>query len=214
MHDGVAQVLGYMNVQLQTLNLLWKQGKQDEFKEEMTQMQRAVQSANADVRESILSLRTTLATDKGATAAMAEYIEEFGLQTGIEIQFQNRIDGEINLSSLAEVQLVCILQEALTNVRKHAHASQVRVHLDRHRHHGNEFVLLQVQDDGVGFETKESHQHFGIKTMGERAHSVNGEVQIQSKQNQGTTVLCHLPCLAQGKITDGVIYPMQKDERA
>lgn len=200
MHDGVAQVLGYLNLQAQTLDALWKQGKQECFERELIQMREAIQSANADVRENILSLRTTLANDKGAAAAMAEYIEEFGLQTGVEIHFLNRIQGDINLSSLAEVQMVCILQEALTNVRKHACARHVEVLLTREVHDGNGFILLKVSDDGIGFEMHEYRQRFGLKTMHERAHSVNGIVQVHSALNQGTDIQCMLPCLAQEKI--------------
>src|SRR5512146_1949100 len=61
----------------------------------------------------------------GRMGAVAEYLTEFGIQTGIKTTFSYRVDGNLNLSSVAEVQLVCILQEALTNVRKHAQAEQV-----------------------------------------------------------------------------------------
>lgn len=198
MHDGVAQVLGYLNLQLQTLDALWKQGKRESFEREMIQMRQAIQSANADVRESILSLRTTLANKKGAPAAMADYVEEFGLQTGIDISFSNQVEGDINLSSIAEVQLVCILQEALANVRKHAQASRIEVLLTKETHPGGDakFIRLEISDDGVGFETHESRRHFGLKTMGERASSVQGELEVHSVLHHGTTVLCILPCLA------------------
>lgn len=200
MHDGVAQVLGYLNLQLQTLDALWKQNKKEPFEQELLHMRQAIQSANADVRENILSLRTMLSDEKGAATAMAEYIEEFGVQTGIDIHFMDLVQSEINLSSIAEVQLVCILQEALTNVRKHAHASHVEVVLSKSFQAGGEFILLQVTDDGVGFEMRESKQSFGIKTMGERAYSVNGTLQVHSVQHEGTTVLCTLPCLAPEKM--------------
>jgi signal transduction histidine kinase len=200
MHDGVAQVLGYLNLQLQTLDALWKQDKKESFEHELIQMRQAIQSANADVRESILSLRTTLANDKGVVAAMAEYIEEFGLQTGIDIHFIDHIQGEINLSSIAEVQLVCILQEALANVRKHASASHVEVELTKDIQPEGESILLKVSDDGVGFELRESRRSFGLKTMGERAYSVSGNLKIHSVPAQGTTVVCTLPYLASSKI--------------
>ncbi|MFH2040783.1 MAG: histidine kinase, partial [Chloroflexota bacterium] len=61
MHDGLAQILGYLNLQVQTLDVLLKQGKQDTLELELGQMRKAIQVANADVREKILSLRTTLA---------------------------------------------------------------------------------------------------------------------------------------------------------
>lgn len=199
MHDGVAQVLGYLNLQLQTLDMLWKQKKTELFESELLQMRQAIQSANADVRQSILSLRTTLANNKGASAAMEEYIEEFGLQTGIDIHYIDYTENEINLSSIAEVQLVCILQEALTNVRKHAHASRIDVILNKEIESGEEFITLQISDDGLGFEMHESKHSFGLMTMQERAQSVNGKLQVHTFPKHGTTVLCCLPCLATEK---------------
>jgi two-component system nitrate/nitrite sensor histidine kinase NarX len=131
---------------------------------------------------------------------MAEYIEEFGLQTGIEIEFIDQIQADIHLSSIAEVQLVCILQEALTNVRKHAQASHVEVLLTQENRSTGEFIALRIRDDGRGFEPHESRRSFGIKTMGERAFSVNGELKIHSALNQGTTVHCALPYLAPDRL--------------
>jgi signal transduction histidine kinase len=204
MHDGVAQVLGYLNLQLQTLDALWKQNKKEAFEHELIQMRQAIHSANADVRESILSLRTTLANEKGLVAAMAEYIEEFGLQTGIDIHFDDHIQDEVSLSSLAEVQLVCILQEALANVRKHAAASHVDVLLTKNFRVEREFIVLQVSDDGCGFEMHESRRSFGLKTMGERANSVNGDLKVHSAPGHGTSVICTLPYLTPEKITQKV----------
>ncbi len=111
MHDGLAQVLGYLNLEVQTLDALHKQGKNEALSTELEKMRAAIQVANADVRENILSLRTTLANEKGLVSAIGEYLDEFSIQTGIETRFSNDLRGELNLSSVAEVQLVCILQE-------------------------------------------------------------------------------------------------------
>ncbi len=127
MHDGLAQVLGYLNLQVQTLGSLLEQGKTEKLQAELRQMRQAIQTAHADVRENILSLRTTLAQEQGLEAAVEEYLTEFGIQTGIKTTFSFQVENDLNLSSIAEVQLVCILQEALTNVRKHAQADQVHV---------------------------------------------------------------------------------------
>ncbi len=84
-----------------------------------------MRTAQADVRENILSLRTTLAEHSGAIPALQEYVQEFGLQTGIDIELDNKVADQVNLSPLAETQLVRIIQEALTNIRKHARAEKV-----------------------------------------------------------------------------------------
>lgn len=202
MHDGLAQVLGYLNIQVQTLDALLKQGKKEALKAELAQMRNAIRVAHADVRENILSLRTTLSNEKGLTSAIDEYLQEFGIQTGIETQFENEVEGDLKLASVAEVQLVCILQEALANVRKHANAAHVHVLItQRNRKGKNEVdIYMRVADDGIGFVARDAKGSFGLQTMKERANSVHGTLVVQSDQGKGTVVECTLPCLVQDKL--------------
>ena len=200
MHDGLAQVLGYLNLQVQTLEALFKQNKSDALKREMDQMRNAIKTAHADVRENILSLRTTLATEKGLLSSIEEYLEEFGIQTGIGTSFENEFGQALNLSSIAEVQLVCILQEALANVRKHSGASEVSVKLYQEKIQSRDYVCMEVNDNGTGFSGQESNRSFGLQTMNERADSVDGILGIQSSVGKGTTIVCRLPCLRQEEL--------------
>lgn len=197
MHDGLAQVLGYLNLQVQTLGSLLNQGKTEKLQAELFQMRQAIQTAHADVRENILSLRTTLAQDKGLSAAVEEYLTEFGIQTGVETVFSYRVEGDLNLASVAEVQLVCILQEALTNVRKHAGARRVNVTITKEEDHHAEYIHMRIFDDGVGFVLAGSKRNFGLQTMRERAESAGGNLLISSSGGDGTTIECRLPCLQQ-----------------
>lgn len=200
MHDGLAQVLGYLNIEVQTLGALLKQGRKEALEAELNQMREAVRTANADVRENILSLRTTLANEKGLASAMDEYLQEFSIQTGIETEFRNEVEGELNLASLAEVQLVCILQEALANVRKHAKATLVTVTISRKSVNENESIFVSVKDNGLGFLERNSKRSFGLQTMKERAASVHGVLRIHSLPGEGTTVEYSFPCLSRGKL--------------
>ncbi len=200
MHDGLAQILGYLNLQVQTLDALLKQGKQNEVVIELEQMRKAVKTANADVRENILSLRTTLANEKGLVSAIGEYLDEFGIQTGIETSFTNEAQNGLDISSIAEVQLVCILQEALANVRKHAHASRVSVAITKKRWQETEAVSVEIADNGVGISNHDAKYHYGLKTMQERACSAGGNLDIHSVVGAGTTITCVLPLLKQGKM--------------
>jgi signal transduction histidine kinase len=90
---------------------------------------------------------------------------------------------------------VCILQEALANVRKHADATQVSVSIENRLLDGSETVLMQVSDDGVGFAARDSKRRFGLQTMRERARSVQGTLVVHSVPGKGTTIECSLPCL-------------------
>ncbi len=195
MHDGLAQVLGYLNLQTQTLGSLLNQGKVEKLQDELTQMRQAIQTAHADVRENILSLRTTLAQERGLDAAVEEYLTEFGIQMGIKTKFAFQVEGELNLSSIAEVQLVCILQEALTNIRKHAQAQQVDVVIRKEKHGDRGHIHMQVMDDGIGIQVAGTKRNFGLQTMRERAESVGGKLNITSGNGHGTKIECMLPCL-------------------
>jgi nitrate/nitrite-specific signal transduction histidine kinase len=207
MHDGLAQVLGYLNLQVQTLDMLLQKGKMDSLSKELRHLREAVQTAHADVRENILSLRTTLAHETGLVAAMVEYIGEFSIQTGIEVQLLNQAGDDLELSSIAEVQLVCILQEALTNVRKHSQAAHVDVQIARENGNANvatgyipgatSFIRMTVEDDGKGFDLNTSKRSFGLQTMRERAQSVGGDLTVTSWRGKGTQLELHLPCVEQ-----------------
>lgn len=200
MHDGLAQILGYLNLQIQTISSLLKQDKQDALLAELEQMRQAVKLAHADVRENILSLRTTLAQDKSLIASIEEYLTEFEIQTGIETHFKIHRMKDLNLASVAEVQLVCILQEALANVRKHSKAERVFVEIQETHMKEILNIRLVVQDDGVGFFPSASRRNFGLKTMQERAESVGGHLVINSNPEKGTMIECVIPCLQQDKI--------------
>jgi signal transduction histidine kinase len=196
MHDGLAQLLGYLNLQIQTLEVIHQQGRWDALKEELHKMRTEVQAAHADVRENILSLRTTLASDKGLIASIQEYLEEFSYQTGIEIQFVNDTHQDLSLPPITEIQLVCILQEALANVRKHAHCRRVIVSMEENGDSESRSVQMTIKDDGIGFVANDRKRHFGLATMHERAKSVNGDLNVDSKPGKGTLIFCRLPCVS------------------
>jgi signal transduction histidine kinase len=213
MHDGLAQILGYLNLQVQTLEALHKQGKSENLLEELHKMRSEVQAAHADVRENILSLRTTLANEKGLNAAIQEYLEEFGFLTGVKTEFYNNLQEDVSLSSIAEVQLVCILQEALTNVRKHARARHVCVTIMNTDGGENGFFEMSVEDDGVGFIPVESKQRFGLTIMRERADSVDGEIAVTSNPGGGSRITVRLPCIQRNNLNNrGPVYLRDQHE--
>jgi len=210
MHDGLAQVLGYMNLQVQTLEAYLQQGKLDKLHVKLDQMRNAVNQAHADVREKILSLRTTLSNEKGLIPAVAEYLEEFGIQAQIVTHFHNGTEGDLKLASLAEVQLVCILQEALTNVRKHSQAENVSVAISRQEQGEDEFIQLVVVDDGEGFEEVAEKRSFGLSIMRERAQSFGGTLMVWSSTGEGTRVVCKIPCLRREGLKTSTIVEIDR----
>ncbi len=144
-----------------------------------------------------MNLRTDVASGRGLLSTLSEYLEEFGKQAKIPVELVVGDGAPANFPSALEVQLVRIVQEALTNVRKHARATMAWVRLEAD---ADEAVVI-VEDNGEGFSAKElvgqERQHFGLQTMQERAESVGGALAVESAPGTGTRVIIRIP-LANG----------------
>jgi signal transduction histidine kinase len=153
----------------------------------------AARSAYADVREGILSLRTSLDGSRGLQDTLRDYLTVWQEQSGVSAELVDATNGAGRLTALAEVQLLRIIQEALANVRKHAQASRVRVELTRD---GSQLVA-RIVDDGVGFapdgRTHMGVPRFGMSTMRERAESLGGDFDVSSTSGKGTCITVRLP---------------------
>lgn len=192
MHDGLAQVLGYVNTKAQAVDGFLRNGKVDRAREQLQQLAGAARDVYADVREMIVGLRSLSSADGGMPAALREYARTWADQTGIEVEAD--IDGDLHLESDAELQVLRIAQEALTNVRRHARAESVQIVWQR----DGDQARLTVADDGSGFETesvrtREGVPRFGLTTMKERAQAIRGTLSVESHQNRGTVVSLALP---------------------
>lgn len=140
------------------------------------------------MRDVIASLRPA-ALDAGVVAALEWLIAEFGRDYGIACDLCILGDDPI-LSEDQAIALVRIVQEALTNVARHAEASCVTVSLKRERRHW----ILKVCDDGKGFDiAMTSSKSFGFAGMKERATMLGGEMNAVSAPGHGTMITVHLP---------------------
>lgn len=191
MHDSISQILGYLGIEMQTLEALVKAGDQGKVLQHLTLARKRISDAYVDVRENILSLRTTLSGNRDLVSALGEYVGEFGCFGDTEVDLVIDVPDPLPLSPLAEVQLIRIVQEALTNVRKHARACHAEVRLEVE----NGWVRASVYDDGVGMDCKMENGHFGLRMMRERAESVDGALSIDSTRGSGTQVTIRLPIL-------------------
>ena len=191
MHDGLAQVLGYVNTKVQAADAYLKRGKNEEATQQLNELARSARQAYTDVRESIIGLRALPHRDRTLSAALQEFFDLWKEQSGISVHFS--IDEDLRIRPRVELQLVRIVQEALTNVRRHARATSVRVDI---RVRGDDVIAL-IGDDGVGFNqaarTRSEHPRFGLTTMRERAESIGGKLTIDSTPGRGTTVTFSIP---------------------
>jgi len=198
MHDGIAQVLGYVNTKVQAAKQYFRLGRTEEGNEQLEQLAVSARQAYSDVRESIVGLRTLPGSDRTLADVLAEFLEHWKDQSGVEAELT--IDPALRLQPSIELQIVRIIQESLTNVRKHARATKARV--DVHRH--DDQLVVSIKDDGAGFnpeaKARGEFPKFGLTTMRERASSVRGSLDIDSRPGTGTTVRFTMPLTAAGSV--------------
>jgi signal transduction histidine kinase len=194
LHDSLGQVLGFVKMQAGSARALLARNQVPEADACLARLAAVAQDAHADVREYILGARAGMSAGGGFLPALEDYLRRFRENYGIAA----RLDVAAELSAQAleptvEAQLLRIIQEALTNVRKHARARGVDIRLGV----SNGRAEAVVRDDGAGFEAaaleSAEGQTFGLRFMRERAEEVGGAVQVRSAPGQGTQIIISVP---------------------
>ncbi len=189
-HDELGQVLSTLKMDLGTLenHLPIESKKLFAITKSMSEliyltMQR-VKRISQELRPSVLDHLTF-------SQAVAWQSEEFMRTTGISCRLALGNAVELQLAPHAANALYRVLQEALTNIIRHAEATQVVVALEKTAAH----VALKIQDNGKGMKQPEmaAPQSFGLIGMRERIHHLHGNIEINSGKNQGTTIICTIP---------------------
>jgi nitrate/nitrite-specific signal transduction histidine kinase len=210
MHDSLAQLLGYVNTKAQAADQFLQNGNTERGREHLQQLSQAAREAYSDVREGILGLRTASELEQGVVSAISSFIERWQDQTGLQVDLSIDYSGRAAdaLSAISELQLLRIVQEALSNVRKHSGASHATVKLQE----VDDGVLIRIADNGEGFDPEQferrSKPRFGLSIMLERAVAVGGWLEIESERGSGTVVTGFLPAQvrtgeAAGEIREG-----------
>lgn len=190
MHDNVGQVLGYVNTKAQAVRALLGAGRIAEADGQLIQLEQAAREVYADLREAILSLRTTTGPDRRLLSALREYVRRFTELSGVETALVAEGDPHVlALSPTTEAHLIRIVQEALTNVRKHASAGRATVRCAV----SDSRVVVSVEDDGIGIKPTRAGAGFGLQTMRERAEAIGGTMTIEAGPEGGTMVRIDLP---------------------
>ncbi|HJW24084.1 MAG TPA: type IV pili methyl-accepting chemotaxis transducer N-terminal domain-containing protein [Rhodocyclaceae bacterium] len=194
LHDSIAQGLAFLNIQAQLLQDSLKKKNIDEALETAVHIREGVQESYDDVRELLVHFRTRV-SHSDLDSAILSTLEKFEGQTGIRTEF-DRVGTGVPLEPEDEIQVLHIVQEALSNIRKHSGASKVDVKVER----SVGGVAIEVRDDGVGFDPATnpavaSDRHVGLKIMKERAFRIGGECLVKSAVGEGTRVTLSLPRL-------------------
>jgi signal transduction histidine kinase len=191
MHDGMAQVVAYVNTKAQAVQQFLKRGRTEEAQQQLAELARAARDVYTEIREGILALRTQLGPDRPFAEALGEFLDRWRQQCGIEAELEV---GQVpNLAPLTELQLLRVIQEALSNVRKHSRADRAWVVVGQE----NGALFAAVRDNGAGFDPGAMERaelpRFGLAIMRERAQAVGGRLAIDSVPGKGTSVRIEIP---------------------
>lgn len=197
-HDDLGQVMGYVHMQVEATMARLRRNEMEQAQAILAEVDRVAQEAHSRVRHYILGIRTgqqpIRPTDLGT--ALNEYLVLAGKRYGLvmELTVEPQLLSHLRLTPQVETQLFRIVQEGITNVYRHAHATHVNLFLTV----ADGWLTLLLKDNGQGFtladDTVVAGDHFGLQIMQERAESVNGRFHITSVPGQGTQLHLQLPC--------------------
>jgi two-component system sensor histidine kinase DegS len=160
-------------------------------------MKQATRQIYTDTREAIFHLRNTVSSGADLLPLLNEYLAEYSAHYGLEAHLVVSDGLDAVFPTEVALQLSRIIQEGLTNIRKHARAQHAWVRFERQA--GS--IRIEIEDDGCGFDRTalgpDGGEHFGLQIMRERAESVGGTVELRSQSGSGTRVIIRLPAQIQ-----------------
>ncbi len=192
-HDHLAQSLGYLSLEAAITDELLSGGQVAQAQASLRELREVAEEAYTDVREAIFSLRETVLPGSGLLPSLREYLSEYRTHYGVEARLEVGDEALTQVPAHVGIQIIRIVKEALTNVRKHAGASRAWVRFER----DGDWTRIIVEDDGRGFDPAqvagEGWQYFGLQIMRERAESVGGSLDLDSQPEKGTRVVIRVP---------------------
>lgn len=192
LHDQIGQNLTILGVNLNILRSLIPEKTADFVHSRINDSLQLVKQTTERVRSLMNNLRSPVLDDYGLVAAIDLYAKQFSSRTGIKTVVRVS-DTDTSFSPNTENVVFRIVQESLTNVLKHAQATQVIINVNASKNR----LSLSIEDNGIGYDTmktyENSEQGWGLMTMNERALAVGGTCRVQSKPGMGTHVIVEVP---------------------
>ena len=189
LHDSIAQSLAFLKIQVQLMRDALHSDDGQRVAQVLGEIDTGVRESYGDVRELLVHFRTR-AQDEDIEPALRTTLRKFEHQCGLKAVMQMQGHG-LPLAPDLQMQVLHIVQEALSNVRKHAHATHVWLTIEQQPQ-----WRFEVTDDGVGFsagENRDDEMHVGLRIMTERAEKIGGTLEVVSTPGRGTSVILALP---------------------
>jgi signal transduction histidine kinase len=193
LHDGLGPMLASQSLLLETLeNLIHT----DTAKAEciINELKIQTKTGLTDIRHLIYNLRPPSLDDLGLAGALQEDVNR---HRGGDLHISIHTDNLPQLSAAVEVAIFRIVQEAVTNVVRHASAQSCQIHLNVQGKSGNSRLIVEIKDNGRGFQLG-SHVGVGLESMSERAAELGGECRVETEIGNGTTVRAWVPLAEEG----------------
>jgi two-component system nitrate/nitrite sensor histidine kinase NarX len=184
LHDSIAQSLAFLKIQVQLMRDAMQTQDQAVMRGVLEEIDTGVRECYGDVRELLVHFRTR-ANAEDIEPALATTLRKFELQTGLATSLEISGHG-LPLAPDVQIQVLHIVQEALSNVRKHARASQVWLRVEQ-----QPAWVFEVRDDGVGFAVGDGvadETHVGLQIMTERAQRLGAALSVRASPGGGCCV--------------------------
>jgi signal transduction histidine kinase len=186
-HDGLAQTLAFLKMEAARMQGYVAKGEVGSVDRTLQACYRTLSDAYLDARQAIDNLRRV--PDEVFTDWLHATANEFETLTGTTVELSSQ-EIDYPLTSPVKAQVMRIVQEALTNIRKHAQACTVTISAIEHTGE----VMIEIQDNGRGFSPEDiQSSQYGLRSMRERAESIGADFQVDSARGTGTTVRLRIP---------------------
>lgn len=184
-HDGPAQVLANTLLGLERCQIALRD-RPGQLGGQLQKLEADISNGLREVRRFIFDLQPIELERSGLVHALKHYLAEYSEQSGIRTHLE--VQGGVELMTAEQQRATFrVIQEALQNSRKHAHATLVNVSMQRQ----NRRIVVQVKDNGMGFDAGRSTSdgsHYGVRSMRERAEAINADLSVESAPGEGTAV--------------------------
>lgn len=191
LHDNLAQNLGAMHLRVDLLAQDIAGGEMVLAQQRLGELQINLQKAYAQVRMALTGLREPSPDGAEFMTAVQTIVADFEATTRLPVLFSVNEKESVQLTAVTQKQALHILREALTNIRRHAKATQVQIKLTEKA----ETFTLEIVDDGLGFNASQvdSQHHLGLNIMHARAERCRGQLTIHSVSGGGTRITAVFP---------------------
>ncbi|MFC1932554.1 histidine kinase, partial [Chloroflexota bacterium] len=199
LHDSVAQWLVAASYGIQTFSKVISGDKADKARKELVTMESTITKSLRELRRVVVGLRPPALDELGLNHSLRQSLEDLKAD-GIRCQF-SEVGTTVRLPSSSEIAVYRVVQETLNNVRKHANATKVNLHL----HFQKGKLSVEIRDNGKGFDLSQTLDsaiatgHLGLLGMKQRAEMLGGDVRIKTGEGKGTTITLNLPIQSQVK---------------